>query len=55
MMIAAIVSGILPTLLMIIYVGIIIYFVLLAGRFVRAVEKIADKFEKYSPTESEKP
>jgi len=38
-----------------IYLGIIIYFVLLAGRFVRAVEKIADKFEKHSTTESEKP
>lgn len=39
-----------PVLIFVIYVGIIIYFVWLAGRFVRAVEKIADKFEKRAPT-----
>jgi len=53
-MIAAMVSSILPILLMIIYVGVIVYFILLAGRLVRAVERIADKFEKHSPTESER-
>jgi len=37
-----------PILSTFIYVVIIIYGILLAGRLVRAVEKIADKLEKVS-------
>jgi Na+-transporting methylmalonyl-CoA/oxaloacetate decarboxylase gamma subunit len=40
----------LPIIGIILYVAILIYFVWLAGRFVRAIEKIADKFEKRAPT-----
>jgi len=37
-------------LLILIQLAIIIYFVLLAGRLVRAVERIADKIGKSNPT-----
>lgn len=38
-----------PALLGFLYIAVVIYFVLLAGRFVRAVERIADKFESIRP------
>lgn len=38
-----------PALLGFLYIAVVIYFVLLAGRFVRAVERIADKFENTRP------
>ena len=47
-------AAIIPVLFMLIYLGIIIYIISLAGRLVRAVERIADKFENIRPpTESE--
>jgi len=42
-------AAIIPVLLMIIYLGVIIYIISLAGRLVRAVERIADKFENFQP------
>ncbi len=43
-----------PTLFMIFYIAILIYFISLAGRLVRAIERIADKFDNIRPpTESE--
>lgn len=52
-MMAVISKLISPILFMIIYIAILTYFILLAGRFVRAIEKIADKFENIRPpTES---
>lgn len=47
---AAIANSIFPFLLMLIYLAILIYLVWLAGRFVRAVERIADKIGKSTPT-----
>jgi len=44
-MIMARILTILSPLMMIIYVGIYIYIILLVGRLVRAVEKIAGKIE----------
>ena len=44
-MIMAIISQILPALMMIAYFGVYIYIILLVGRLVRAVEKIASKIE----------
>ncbi len=53
-MMAVISRLIFPTLFMIFYIAILIYFISLAGRLVRAVERIADKFENIRPaTESE--
>ena len=46
--------AIFPVLFMILYIAIYIYLVWLAGRFVQAVERIADKIGKSRPpTESE--
>jgi len=44
-MIMASISNIIPGLIMIIYLGVLIYMISLAIRFVRAVEKIANKIE----------
>lgn len=40
---------IIPVLLMIVFVGVLIHIVSLAGRLVRAVEKIADKVDNIPP------
>ncbi|MEE9370411.1 MAG: hypothetical protein V3W45_02965 [Sedimentisphaerales bacterium] len=42
-------SGIIPILFMLIYLGVVIYIISLAGRLVHAVERIADKFENFQP------
>ena len=42
-------SGIIPILFMLIYLGVVIYIISLAGRLVHAVERIADKFEDFQP------
>ena len=48
------ITAIFPVLFMVLYIAIIIYFVWLAGRLVRAVERIADKIGISHPlTESE--
>ena len=53
-MMAAIATAIFPAFFMILYMAVIIYFVWLAGRFVRAIEKIADKIENiHASTKSE--
>ena len=42
-------EAIIPVLFMLIYLGIIIFMISLAVRLVRAVERIADKFENIRP------
>jgi len=44
--------GIFGMLIIIVYVGVIIFMISLAVRLVRAVERIADKFKPPVPTES---
>jgi len=44
-MVMASIFGILSPLMMILYVGVYIYIILLIGRLVRAVERIANKIE----------
>ena len=44
-----IIPGMLMTLLMFVYVAMIIYILWLATRFVRAIEKIANKFGNVRP------
>ncbi len=39
-----------PVFLMIIYLGVLIYMIWLASRFVQAMEKIAEKFEGPRPS-----
>jgi len=43
-------SGILGVLMMLAYVSVLVYIVLLFGRLVRAVERIARKIESSSET-----
>ncbi len=40
---------IITMLFMLIYLGVVIYIISLAGRLVHAVERIADKFEDFQP------
>ncbi len=40
---------IITILFMLIYLGVVIYIISLAGRLVHAVERIADKFENFQP------
>ena len=42
-------SGIIPILFMLIYLGVVIYIISLATRLVHAVERIADEFENFRP------
>ena len=39
------VPGLFSLFFMLVYIGVIVYFVLLGGRLVRAVERIADRVE----------
>jgi len=44
------VTNIFPLMMMLVYVSVLIYIVLLFGRLVRAVERIARKIESSSQT-----
>ena len=43
---ARVAMSILPVIFMLVYLGIFIYLISLASRFVRAVEMIAEKFKQ---------
>jgi hypothetical protein len=46
---SSLIREVIPALLGFLYIAVGVYFVLLAGRLVQAVEKIADKFENLRP------